>query len=239
MELTNSFVVPTDLETAWSTLLDVEAVAPAMPGATLTGRQGDEFSGTVKVKLGPISMVYSGTATFVEKDSEHHRVVIDAAGKETRGSSTARAHVVAELSEAGPDRTQADVRTDLAITGRPAQFGRGVIQDVAGRIIDQFAANLAARMTAAEPAVAERSSSQAAVAEPAEEVTTAEPAGPEPAIGPAERIAFEPRPPDDDAIDLFGTAGAPVGKRLAPVAGVVVLLIAVWWLVGRRRKRRT
>ncbi|MET0741145.1 MAG: SRPBCC family protein [Candidatus Nanopelagicales bacterium] len=216
MELTNSFTVPSDIDSAWAKLLDVESVAPAMPGAILTGQDGDEFSGTVKVKLGPVSLTYGGTARFVTKDDQQHHAVIEASGKETKGTSTARATVDTTLVAEAPDVTRVDVRTDLAITGRPAQFGRGVMQDVAGRIIDQFAGNLATMMMTTPEVAAD---------EPAEHVSQETPP-----------LRSVPPPPvkADDAIDLVGAAGVPVLKRVGPVVGLVLLVLAVlWW---RRRR---
>lgn len=142
MDLQNSFVVPADVETTWKALLDIHRIAPCMPGAVLTSSEGDTFEGTVKVKLGPVSMTYGGTARFIETDQANGRAVIEASGKETRGSGTAKALVTTQLIAEGDSSTRVDVVTDLTITGKPAQFGRGVMQDVAGRIIDQFAANL-------------------------------------------------------------------------------------------------
>ena len=217
MELTNSFTVPSDIDTAWAKLLDVESVAPAMPGATLTSHDGDEFAGTVKVKLGPVSMTYGGNARFVTKDEDQHHAVIEASGKDTKGTSTARATVDTTLVAEAPDVTRVDVRTDLSITGRPAQFGRGVMQDVAGRIIDQFAGNLATMMTA--PAAA-----------------TADEPVPEQAAQETPTLRAVPPPPvqADDAIDLVGAAGVPVLKRVAPLIGLALLVVAfLWW---RRRR---
>jgi uncharacterized protein len=213
MELTNSFVVPLGIEAAWAQLLDVEALAPCFPGATLTAHDGDTFTGTVKIKLGPISLIYGGQASFVSADEDTHSAVVEATGKDARGTSTAAAKVRTRLVSEGVDRTRAEVSTDLAITGRPAQFGRGVMEDVAGRIIDQFAANLAASMTP-EPAAIEPVTTQPEVQAPR----------------PAEAT-------DDDALDLVTAAGLPVVKRLAPVtAGLAVLALLVWWL--RRVRRR-
>lgn len=142
MELQNSFTVPAGIATAWSTLLDVEAIAPCMPGATLGTVSGDEFTGNVKVKLGPVSMTYGGEARFLSKDAAAHTAVIEGNGKETRGTGTARAIVTCTLSQESPHETRVDVITDLTITGKAAQFGRGVMQDVAGRLVTQFAGNL-------------------------------------------------------------------------------------------------
>ena len=214
MDLENSFVVPAGIEVAWSKLLDIESVAPCMPGATLTGHKGDSFDGKVKVKLGPVSMTYSGTGQFLERDDQKHRVVIEAAGKDSRGSSTARATVHTQLLAEGPELTRVEVTTDLAITGRPAQFGRGVMQDVAGRIIDQFAANLAALMASDAPETL--------------------PEAP-PAEAPEDTKATSAPAPANDAIDLIDAAGAPVLKRAIPVVIGVVVLVVVWRILRRGR----
>ena len=142
VELEHSFTVPADIDTAWNTLLDVERIAMCMPGATLISVEGDTFKGEVKIKLGPVTMVFGGTASFVDKDVANHRLVINASGSETKGTSTAQATVTTQLVAESPTLTRVDVNTDLAITGKPAQFGRGVMSDVAGRIIGQFAGNL-------------------------------------------------------------------------------------------------
>jgi carbon monoxide dehydrogenase subunit G len=146
MDLHNSFAVPADLDAAWDALLDVQRMAPCMPGATLEGVAGDEFAGNVKVKLGPVSIVYAGKAQFVSKDDASHVAVIRGTGKETRGTGSAKALVTVRLTSESSNLTRVEVTTELTITGKAAQFGRGVMQDVAGRIIDQFAANLSALM---------------------------------------------------------------------------------------------
>jgi len=142
MKLRNSFTVPADMATAWNTLLDVEAIAPCMLGATLESVNGDEFTGNVKVKLGPVSMTYCGEARFLSKDESSHTVVIEGNGKESRGTGTARAIVSCVLTQNAPNETRVDVSTDLTITGRAAQFSPEVVQDVAGRLVTQFAGNL-------------------------------------------------------------------------------------------------
>jgi carbon monoxide dehydrogenase subunit G len=142
VELENSFTISTDIETAWKTILDVEKIAPCMPGATLESINGDEFSGNVKVKLGPVSMVYGGEARFTSKDDATHTAIIDGTGKESRGTGTATAHVAITLVAESTSVTRVDVTTELTITGKAAQFGRGVMQDVAGRLVTQFAGNL-------------------------------------------------------------------------------------------------
>lgn len=216
MDLQNSFVVPADIDTAWKTLLDVQKIAPCMPGAALTKVDGDNFEGTVKVKLGPVSMTYGGVASFLEKDESTHRAVIEGTGKESRGSGTAKAIVTTQLVAESPTTTRVEVSTDLVITGKPAQFGRGVMQDVAGRIVDQFAGNLAAVI----------SSSQAPAAVPADASANGAPSVVE---------APAALPQAADSIDLLGTAGAPILKRAIPVVAGILVIGVVIWLIARNR----
>ena len=153
MELEHSFTIPVPPEQAWGVLLDVEKVAPCMPGATVNSVDGDEIKGRIKVKVGPVALTYAGTARFTEKDEQARKVVLEASGKETRGSGTAAATITSTLGdEAG--QTRVVVHTTMTVTGRPAQFGRGVMAEVGGRVIEKFATNLAAQLSggAAAPA---------------------------------------------------------------------------------------
>jgi carbon monoxide dehydrogenase subunit G len=145
MELTNEFSVAAPVDQAWAVLLDVERIAPCMPGATLNSFDGEAFTGTVQVKLGPVNMTYAGKGSFVSKDAENHQVVIQASGKDSRGKGTAAATVTASLHPDGSG-TRVNVVTKLNITGAAAQFGRGMIADVAGRLINQFATCLTTTM---------------------------------------------------------------------------------------------
>ena len=145
MQLENSFTVPVPIDEAWRVLLDIERIAPCMPGAALDTVDGDDFTGRVKVKLGPINLTYQGKASFIEKDEAAHKAVIDARGKDQRGNGTAAAVVTAKLAAEG-SITRVDVLTDLNITGRPAQFGRGVMTDVGNKLLGQFADKLAAQL---------------------------------------------------------------------------------------------
>src|SRR3954468_13831298 len=145
VQLENSFTVPVPVDEAWRVLLDIERIAPCMPGAALDSVDGDDFTGRVKVKLGPINLTYQGKASFVEKDETAHRAVIDARGKSQRGNGTANAVITARLAPEG-SVTRVDVVTDLNITGRPAQFGRGVMTDVGNQLLGQFADKLAAQL---------------------------------------------------------------------------------------------
>ncbi len=326
MKLEKSFTIDAPVEKAWEALNSPEAVAPCFPGATLTNYEGDSFTGTVKVKLGPIAMTYKGKGTYVSRDEAAHEVVIDASGRDSRGNGTASAKVTASLAADGPDRTAVSMVTDMTITGKPAQFGRGVISDVADKIIGQFsecvarklapAADAAAEITAETGTAAGAGAGTAAAAgsttgsttgstaeagaattpstAPATAPSTAPstapataPAAEATAEGPADAPAPVPAPsavssggselsadavaeraasngtvvPENppaapaapltttgrhaapagpvhsevEAIDLLDTAGAPVLRRLAPVAGGGLLLLLVILLVRRLR----
>lgn len=219
MKLENRFTVDAPRAQALAVLLDVERVAPCMPGATLTSRDGDDFTGTVKVKVGPINLTYGGQARFVSVDEAGGVVVIEASGKETRGTGTAKALVTCRLIDKGSS-TDVEVDTDLAITGKPAQFGRGVLADVSAKLVDQFAACLGKEILAGAPTAAAAAPAAAVAGQPA--------AAPAPSAPP-------PPPPlrAAEPIDLLGTAGVPVLKRLAPVVVALIVLL----LVVRRLRR--
>ncbi len=152
VDLTHTFTVPATIEDTWAAFNDIESVAGCFPGATVTSVEGDEFKGSCKVKLGPISLVYTGAGKFLERDDDAHRFVIEAKGKDKRGNGTAGATVTAVLSSATADSTDVEVKTDLAITGKPAQFGRGVIQDVSDKLLQQFATCLESKVGQPEAA---------------------------------------------------------------------------------------
>ncbi len=178
MQLKHSFTVPAGIEQAWQVLLDIERIAPCMPGAALDTVDGDDFTGSVKVRLGPIGLTYRGKASFVEKDAATHRAVIDAQGKDARGNGTAKATIMATLTEDG-GATAVDVVTDLNITGKPAQFGRGVMVDVGNKLIGRFADCLAGKLTGpdatepdadpalVDPGVVQLTAGEPGIAEPA------------------------------------------------------------------------
>jgi carbon monoxide dehydrogenase subunit G len=151
MELDHEFTVPVPVDRAWQVLLDVERIAPCMPGATLDAADGDEFTGRLKVRLGAMTVTYRGTARIASREEEAHAVTIEASGKEARGSGTASATVQARLHE-DDGRTRVTVHTKLNVTGRPAQFGRGILAEVGGKLIGRFADNLAAELASGETA---------------------------------------------------------------------------------------
>ncbi len=209
MKLENKFTVPAPVDTVWRALLDPERVAPCFPGATITSAAGDEFTGLVKVRLGPISLQYRGSGRFTEIDQAAHRTVIEATGTASGGQSTAAATVTATLAENGAGTTVTLV-TDLTITGKPAQFGRGMIEDVGGKIIGQFADCLAKSLAPEEGAAA-----------PASPVTPATSRGPA-------------APPATEEIDLLDAASSAVVKRVVPALTALLLLA----LIIRRLRRR-
>ncbi len=241
MEIADSFRVSTPIEDTWKVLLDIEGIAPCLPGAQLQEIEGDEYRGIVKVKVGPITAQYKGTATLAEVDEAGRRLVIDAAGRDTRGQGNAKATIVVTMADDNGG-TRVEVATDLAITGKVAQFGRGVLVDVSSKLMRQFVENLerdvlanqSASPAAAVPAV----SSPDAGAEPAApDVPTessngrsASSSAPAPVTGELRRIESK----DVEPIDLFEMAGQSTAKRLVPV-GIGVLLLIVLWRVLRSR----
>lgn len=145
MRLDHEFTVPAPIDEVWQAVIDPERVAPCMPGATLTAVEGDTFKGTVKVKLGPVSLLYKGSGEFLEKDQASRQITIKASGKDSRGAGTASATVTVTLTAEGGS-TKGAVATDMNVTGKPAQFGRGMISEVGGKILDSFAENLSAEL---------------------------------------------------------------------------------------------
>jgi uncharacterized protein len=229
MELEHSFTVPVPVDQAWNVLLDVERVAPCMPGATLDSVDGDEIKGRIKVKVGPISMTYVGTARFTERNRDAGVVTLEASGKEARGSGTAAATVRSELH--GQDgQTEVTVHTSLNVTGRPAQFGRGVMTDVSAKLIGIFATNLADML-----ATGNGSAPDAAVPEPEAPATAhadTPPADMQASTAPAMLPAQS-----EDSLNLLQVAGLPVLKRIAAPAGALLAVLAVV-LIWRRRRRQ-
>jgi carbon monoxide dehydrogenase subunit G len=240
IELDNSFTVPVPPEQAWDVLLDVERIAPCMPGASVTSVEGDEVTGQVKVKLGPLSLTYKGTAKFTEKDQENHTMALEASGKETRGAGTASATVHAGLKPADAEgQTTVSIHTSLNVTGRPAQFGRSLLPEVSGKLIAQFAANLEALITADGTAAGGAAGGAAAPAEGTSEAGSAEAgAGTDSAdagsgSGSAAAVATPTQPAvalpqQEDSLNVIKLVGGPLLKRVLPVAaaGAVLALLA-------------
>ncbi len=204
MKLENKFTIAVPIEEAWAALNNPETTAPCFPGATLQSYEADSFTGTVKVKLGPISLTYKGKGTYVDRDDAAHKVVIDAFGRDSRGNGTASAKVTGTMMADGPDRTHVTMVTNLTVTGRPAQFGRGVMSDISEKIIGQFASCLTDRLgggkvgTAGSAAAGPAAAGPAAVPSPASTngslATATTTATPVPAPAPTTRAAPVPAP---------------------------------------------
>ena len=231
IELDNSFTVPVAPEKAWDVLLDVERIAPCMPGASVLSisDDGNEIEGQVKVKLGPLSLTYKGTAKFTDKDEANRTLAIEASGKETRGAGTASANVQAVLKpdDAG---TLVSIHTSLNVTGRPAQFGRSLLPEVSGKLIAQFASNLEALIAAdsAPPAPAEET------ATPESDGTAAD------SSGEAATTAVKPAPApvikQEESLNAFKFVVVPILKRVIPVAAVGAAIAVAIRRVTRKKK---
>ena len=217
MQLENEFSVPAPVSEVWKTLLDVERIAPCMPGATVERVDGDEVAGRVRVKVGPVTASYAGTARFVTKDEAAHRFVLEGSGRETRGTGTASATVEVSMSEQDAD-TRVRVVTSLEVTGKQAQFGRGVMADIVAKLTDQFAACLAERVRGPAPA--------------------AEPSASPQAVSPQAVSPQSAAPQDAGAgsLDLVSTVAMPVLKRFGPVLGGVAFGLILGLLLGHRRR---
>jgi len=248
MELLNSFRMEVPIDEAWAVLTNIEGIAPCMPGAQLTSVEDGVYSGTVKVKVGPIAATYRGKASFAEKDDVAYRAVIDASGRDSRGAGNANAMITLELSPDGAG-TAAAITTDLKVTGKVAQFGRGVMADISEKLLGQFVECLEAKLVEGDSAEdtsagVDPDSTDADVASDsaggaATESTTSD-------FGKAATDSASSRPVDSDSgsaarridmpeakpVDLLDAAGAPVLKRAAPF----LLVLLVLFLLRRRRQ---
>ncbi len=241
-QLVNEFTVNRPIEEAWAVITDVERIAPCLPGAELQEIEGDVYRGVVKVKLGSITPQFKGQATFIDRDDPGHRAVLKAEGRDTGGRGNAAAEITAEAESLSPTSTRCVVTTELHITGRVAQFGRGILGDVSKKLMAQFASNLNTMLDdqgasvsgngdTSEPAATDGSSA-ASSANPAVQPGSgdlppagAEQSGPQPRVRKIEGPATEP-------VDLAGVAGPAILKRLAPL---VIALAVVLVLLRRRR----
>jgi carbon monoxide dehydrogenase subunit G len=248
-QLVNEFTVNRPIDEAWPVICDVERIAPCLPGAQLQEIEGESYRGIVKVKLGAVTTQFKGEAHFVERDDVNHRAVLKAEGRDTGGRGNAAADIVAEATALSPTSTRCVVTTDLHITGKVAQFGRGILGDVSKKLMAQFAANLNTMLDntmAGDTAEAEAAPAEAEAAtstsEPTEAATTeaaaTETAGAETATS---ETGSAPTPPTavrkiegpaTEPVDLAGMAGPALAKRIGPV--LLALLLA--WLLLRRRR---
>jgi uncharacterized protein len=217
MRFENHFDVDSPIDSVWDAVLDVERVAPTVPGAQVLERTGDDaYKVAIKVRVGPMSMTYRGEVEIAERDDESHRAVMKARAKEARGQGTADADVTMQLrGENG--RTSATVTTEVELSGKAAQMGQGVLQDVAGRLVETFARNLATMLEGGEVAPAAPAAGAAAT--------------PPPPL---------PAPEPEGALDLGSLGGAVIAERLHDprrLAGLLGLVALVAFLLGRRSAR--
>jgi carbon monoxide dehydrogenase subunit G len=250
MKLENEFTVPAPVERAWDVLLDLERVAPCLPGAAIEGSDGDEHQGTMTIKIGPITARYKGTVRIEEADADARRAVMRAQASDQKGQGTAAATITSTMEQV-PEGTRVRVETDMRVTGPAAQFGRGVMQDVSKKMMGRFADCLAAEIGRGEEA------GQAPAAEAPAAPAAAEPAGtsgvplppgpagesaeaaararaPEPAA--ADDVASPPRPrPTEDVLDLGEVSREAVLKRAVPAAAGLLALAVLLRLLLRRR----
>jgi carbon monoxide dehydrogenase subunit G len=245
VELTHEFAVPASIEETWQALNDIEGVAGCFPGAKVTSVEGDSFQGSCKVKLGPIALTYNGSGEFTSKDEATHTMTLAAKGKDRRGNGTAGADVTASMTADG-EQTRVKVVTELQITGKPAQFGRGVMQDVSDKLLGQFTQCLEQRLAGPAPAqeTAEPEAAAATVAPDGDQdagpatAPEATPISAAPSAGPQVSSAGAASGTgEDDALDLGATLLPILVKSYGKQIGAGLAVLLVLWLVRRLVKR--
>ena len=215
MDLVHEFTVPVPVDDAWRILTDVERIAPCLPGAQLQEIEGDTYRGIVKVKVGPIQAQFKGQASFVEQDHVAHRVVLKGEGRDTTGKGNAAALITAELTSLTASSTSVKVLTDLSITGKVAQFGRGAMADISDKLLAQFVENL-------NSLIGEQQASPAPAAPAPAAATNDEDEAPQ-----VRKIDA----PEAEALDLLSVSSGAIVKRAIPV--VIAIAAVVIWLVVR------
>ncbi len=243
MDLNNTFEVARPIDEAWAVLTDLERIAPCLPGAQLTEVEGDEYRGFVKVKVGPITAQFKGAANFVERNDKDYKAALSGKGRDTRGAGNASALITAKLEAVSDSITRVNVDTDMKITGKFAQFGRGVMADVSTTLMDQFAQNLADMLEEADTLDENDSTEGGHSEDPSQnEAGVAPEAEAAPPSGASAETATEPSSgarrinmPEPEAIDLIDAVGGPVMKRVATLAAVVVVFLMLRRLLRRSR----
>jgi len=242
MKIDNEFTVSVPVELAWEALTDLEGVSLCLPGARLTGVEGDVYRGEVRIKVGPVISQYAGTAQFAERDDANHRAVINAKGRDSRGAGNASAVITLQLQADGL-RTVVNVDTDMKISGKIAQLGGGMIAEVSQKLLSQFAECLEAKLAAPTPsempaatATSEMPSAPTASEMPAATTPSEPPADetaevgqavPLPTASPADRHTAPAALPAPEPLDLMALAGGSLTKRIVPVLVVVAAVVAV------------
>jgi uncharacterized protein len=241
VKIEDEFRVPVPVDEAWQVLLDVERIAPCMPGAQLQEIEGDEYRGIVKVKVGPITAQYKGAARIVETDENAHKVVLKAEGRDTRGQGNASATVTATLTP-DADGTVVHIDTDLNVTGKVAQFGRGVMADVSSKLLGQFAGNLERDVLSGNSSSGAGSAASDATPSNAAPTTSAEPSTPSAPATPSTQASApgvrKIDAPEAQPVDLLDTAGNAVAKRVVPIVIALVALLTLRALRKRRKRKK-
>ncbi|WP_420880165.1 SRPBCC family protein [Rhodococcus sp. (in: high G+C Gram-positive bacteria)] len=219
MKIADQFTVDAPIERAWEVLTDLEGIAPLLPGARMTGREGDDYLGSVKIKVGPVTTEFAGRASFTEKDAQSHTAVIDARGREKRGSGNASATITARLHDEG-DATRVTVDTDMKVVGKLAQFGSGMIAQVSAKLMGQFASSLEDRLAA------ETRETAAPVPESADR-----PGAPMVVPPGADVVESEVEP-----IDLVALSGVGAARRLLPWLAAAIAAAVVFTVLRSRRR---
>lgn len=230
-QIVNEFTVNRPIDEAWPIICDVERIAPCLPGAELEEIEGDTYRGKVKVKLGAVATEFKGEARFVERDDAAHTATLEAKGRDTKGRGNAAADIHAAAESLSPTSTKCTVTADIHITGKVAQFGRGIMGDVSKKLMDQFAHNLNTMLDDQEPA-------DAPAAEPASQGAPS--AGGESAADSAASTSAEAEQPTvrkingpaAEPVDLADMAGPALLKRIVPAVAALLLIL----LLIRRRK---
>jgi uncharacterized protein len=254
VKLTNEIVVPASVEEAWAVMLDIERVAPCLPGASIDSSEGDEYHGTMRIKLGPITSNFAGTIRIETADEGAHRAVLSARASERRGQGTATATITSTMTPDG-DGTRVSVETDLRVTGPAASFGRGVMQEVSGLLMDRFAECLEAEMGRAASGAGAAALRSDGSERPSEAVgdegvalagplPSDVPAPPPTSAGVRWPVGMQPAAADkateqgpDDALDLGALGRRALVRRAAPVAAGALALLLIAAVLQRKRNR--
>lgn len=237
MKIENSFTVDAPIEKAWELLTNIPEIAPCLPGAKLTGEENGVYSGGIKVKVGPVTAEYKGSAEFVEKDDSAYKAVIDGKGRDTRGAGNAQALITAQMTPVG-EKTQVDISTDLKISGKVAQFGRGVMQDISEKLLGQFADCLETKIGGDDIAGAKSTDQVAPPTTAAEKLAdraksvAAKSGSIDASAASVASSNGSKSDDDDDVLDLLDVAGSAMFKRYGPVVGgMIAAALIIWWIV--------
>ena len=231
-QIVNEFTVNRPIEEAWPIICDIERIAPCLPGAQLEEIEGDIYRGRVKVKLGAVATQFKGEAKFLERDDEAHTAKLNGKGRDTGGRGNAEADIYAVAESLSPTSTKCTVTADLKITGKVAQFGRGIMGDVSKKLMDQFASNLNTMLDEQGPGVGTDESADAEPTEAAHEDSATPEAHAAPAAAAAAPTVRKIDGPAAEPIDMANMASAALLKRVGPVAVAVLILL----LLLRRRR---